>query len=59
MLYRYVQCTYYSGAVGGKTGKTLVLPGFSKIECCGGSSDAPQIYGGLSLPGRALRRQHH
>ena len=25
--------SYSSGAVGGKTGKTLVLPGFSKIEC--------------------------
>ena len=34
-----------SGAVGVKTGKTLVLPGFSKIESSGG---APQCYSGLT-----------
>ena len=38
-----------SGAVGCKTGKTSVLPGFSKIERGGGSSGAPQCYVGLTL----------
>ena len=28
------------GAIGGKTGKTMVLPGFCKIECDGGSGGA-------------------
>ena len=37
-----------SGAVGGKTGKTLVLPEFSKIERGGGSSGAPHCYSGLT-----------
>ena len=36
-----------SGALGGKTGKTLVLPGFRKIERGGGSGDALHCYGGL------------
>ena len=45
-----------SGAVGGKTGKTLVLPQFSEIKRGGGS--VPQCYGGLTLPGRGPRRQH-
>ena len=40
-----------SGAVGDKTGKTSVLPGFSKIERGGGS--VPQCYGGLTSPGGA------
>ena len=37
---------------GGKTGKTLVLPGFRKIERvrCGG---AQHCYGGLAQPGWA------
>ena len=39
---------YNSGAVGGKTGKTLVLPGFSKIERGGGNSSVPHCYGGLT-----------
>ena len=43
----------FSGAVGGKTGKTLVLPRFSKIEGGGGSSGAPECYGGLTSPGHA------
>ena len=34
--------------VGGKTGKTSVLPGFSKKEQCGGRGSAPQGYGGLT-----------
>ena len=34
------------GAIGGKTGKTAVFPGFCKIEC-GGSSDASPCYRGL------------
>ena len=37
-----------SGAVGGKTGKTSVLPGFRKIECGGGSGDTLHSYGGLT-----------
>ena len=37
-----------TGAVGGKTGKTSVLPGFSKIESGGGISGAPHCYGGLT-----------
>jgi hypothetical protein len=41
-----------SGAVGGKTGKTAVLPRFCKIERGGG---APPYYGGLSWPVRARR----
>ena len=36
---------YISGAVGGKTDKTSVLPGFSKIER--GSSNASHCYGSL------------
>ena len=42
-----------SGAVGGKTGKTLVLPGFRKIErgggSGGGSGGALHFYGGSYL----------
>ena len=30
--------SYTSGAVGGKTGKTKVLPGFCKIESAGGAA---------------------
>ena len=33
----------HSGAVGVKTGKTSILPGFSKIECGGGSGGAPHL----------------
>ena len=40
--------TYTSGAVGGKTGKTSVFRGFSKIECGGGSGGAPHCYGDLT-----------
>ena len=40
--------SYSSGAVGGKTGKTLVLPGFSKIERGGGSGGMPQCNSGLT-----------
>ena len=36
------------GAVGGKTGKTSVLPGFSKIERGGSSGGAPHCYGVLT-----------
>ena len=43
--------TLISGAVGGKTDKTSVLPEFSKIERSGGAS--PQCYGGLTWPGCA------
>ena len=45
----------HRGAIGGKTGKTTVLPSFCKIEHDGGSGGAPLCYGGLSLPGRARR----
>ena len=38
-----------SGAVGGRTDKTSVLPGFSKIDCDGGSGGcASHCYGGLT-----------
>ena len=37
-----------SVAVGGKTGKTSVLPGFSKIEHGGSIGGAPHCYGGLT-----------
>ena len=37
------------GAIGGKTGKTAVLPWFCKIEHGGSSGGAPPCYGGLSL----------
>ena len=37
-----------SGAIGGRTGKTSVLPGFSKIECGGSNGGALQCYGGLT-----------
>ena len=40
--------TKSSGAVGGKTGKTLILPGFSKIECGGDINGAPYCYGDLT-----------
>jgi hypothetical protein len=43
----------HSGAVGGKTGKTAVLPRFCKIGR--GSGGAPPYYGGLSWPVRARR----
>ena len=42
----YIESIVISGAVGGKTGKTSVLPVFSKIECDGGS--ALHCYGGLT-----------
>ena len=49
-----------SGAVGGKTGKTLVLPGFRKIEPGGGSGGALQCYGGSYLArARTPRRMRH
>ena len=38
----------HSGAVGGKTSKTSVLPGFSKIERGGSSGGAPHCYGVLT-----------
>ena len=42
-----------SGAVGGKTGKTSVLPGFSKIERGGGSGGgAPHWWSYLALSAR-------
>jgi hypothetical protein len=44
-----------SGAIGGKTGKTAVLPGFCKIEHSGGSGGALSNYGGLTLPVRGHR----
>ena len=60
-----IDCMYYlipittsamhSGAVGGKTGKTAVLPRFCKIGRGGGSGGAPPYYGGLSWPVRARR----
>ena len=46
-------CFLYRGAIGGKTGKTMVLPWFCKIEH--GSGGAPLCYGGLSLSGRTRR----
>ena len=36
-------------AIGGKTGKTVVLPGFCKIEQGGGRGDMPTCYRGLTL----------
>ena len=42
----------HSGTVGGKTSKTLVLPGFSKIEWGSASNGAPHCYGGLSKSGQ-------
>jgi hypothetical protein len=41
----------YSGAVGGKTGKTAVLPEFCKIECSGGSGGHIVVV----LPGPCVR----
>ena len=43
-----LKTTLSSGTIGGKTGKTSVLPGFSKIERGGGSGGAPHCYGGLT-----------
>ena len=40
-----------SGAVGGETGKTMVLPEFYKIECSG-SGGTLTYYGGLGWPVR-------
>jgi hypothetical protein len=41
---------HHSGAVGGKTGKTSVLPRFSKIERGGGSGGgAPHWWSYLAL----------
>ena len=42
----------YSGAVGGKTGKTAVLPEFCKIECGGGGSGGHIM---VVLPGPCAR----
>ena len=36
------------GAIGGKTGKTVVLPGFCKIESGGGNGGVPPCIGGAS-----------
>ena len=46
------------GAIGGKTGKTVVLPWFWKIECGSGSGGEPQCYGGFSLPLNMYRVSH-
>jgi hypothetical protein len=46
---------FSSGAVGGTTGKSAVLPRFCKIGRGGGSGGAPPYYGGLSWPVRARR----
>ena len=48
------------GAIGGKTGKTVVLPGFCKIEHGGGSGGAPPYYRGLTWLGlcSVLQIQH-
>ena len=43
------------GAIGGKTCKTMVLPGFCKIECGGDSGSAPPCYRGLILLGPVCR----
>ena len=42
-----------SGAIGGKTGKTAVLPGFFEIERGNGSGGGPLCYRGLIWFGRA------
>ena len=50
---KLVLCYIYSlGAIGGKTGKTEVLPGFWKIERSGSSGGAPLCYRGLIWPGQ-------
>ena len=41
------------GTIGGKTGKTMILPWFWKKEHGGGSGGMPPCYSGLSLPGHA------
>ena len=41
------------GAIGGKTGKTAVLPEFCKIECGGGSGSGCHIM--AVLPGPCAR----
>ena len=43
----------YSSAVGGKTGKMSILPGFSKIELGGGSGVTLHCFVGLSQSGLA------
>ena len=43
------------GVIGGKTGKTLVLPEFCRIELVGGSGGAPPCYRGLIWLGRVHR----
>ena len=43
----------FRGAIGGKTGKTAVLPGFCKIERGGGSGGVPLCYRGLTWLGCA------
>ena len=44
---KYLNSYVLSSAVGGKTGKTSGLTGFSKIERGGGSGGALHCYGGL------------
>ena len=51
--FSYYNLSNLRGTIGGKTGKTSVLPGFSKIEC--GSGGAPHSYGGLTYPRRVRR----
>jgi hypothetical protein len=46
-----------SGAVGGKTGKTSVLPRFSKIESGGGSGGGTPQWWPYLARARALRRR--
>ena len=43
------------GAIGGKTGKTAVLPGFCQIERGGGSGGMPPCYRGLIWLGQTHR----
>ena len=50
-LLSYYYYIWPRGAIGGKTGKTAVLPWFCNIEHGSGSSGAPAFYGGLSLSG--------
>jgi hypothetical protein len=56
-MFNFMNLYKSSGAVGGKTGKTSVLPRFSKIESGGGSGGgAPQWWAYLSRA-RAPRRR--
>jgi hypothetical protein len=47
----------FSGAVGGKTGKTSVLPRFSKIEGGGGSGGGAQQWWSYLARARAPQRR--